>query len=120
MDKCGVIYQIKCEKCDNYYIGESGRKLSIRIKEHTSKQNSAIYEHLQKEKGHYINPEKVEILCREDYKPIRKIKESIEIRQSGPSLNRDDGQSLPKIFNPLIPCKRASHDRSCDTLSHDL
>ena len=119
LEKCGIIYHINCTKCQDTYIGESGRQLAIRMKEHVTKSNSAIYEHCRKNKGHSINPDKVEILCREDHKELRKIKESIHIRQYDPSLNRDQGQKLPKIFNPLLPCRRGTHDESCDTLSHD-
>ena len=32
-ERTGVIYKIKC-KCGDFYIGETGRSLAIRIKEH--------------------------------------------------------------------------------------
>ncbi len=34
-NKVGAVYQILCE-CGDFYIGESGRALGIRIKEHKS------------------------------------------------------------------------------------
>lgn len=33
-DKCGVVYKINCVDCQNHYIGETGRNLKTRIKEH--------------------------------------------------------------------------------------
>ena len=42
--KCGVVYYVKCEQCENYYIAETGRSLDITLKEHIAKSNSAIYE----------------------------------------------------------------------------
>ncbi len=35
-DKTGVVYKITCNNCDQIYIGETGRKLSVRMKEHRS------------------------------------------------------------------------------------
>ena len=110
---------MNCEQCSDFYIGESARKLNIRVKEHLTKSASAIHAHIQKT-GHSIKPEKISIICREDNTSLRKSKESIEIRQYDPPLNRDDGNRLPQIYNPLLTCKRALHDRSCDSMSHDL
>ena len=33
-EKCGVVYELSCKDCDSVYIGETGRWLSDRIKEH--------------------------------------------------------------------------------------
>ena len=33
-EKCGVVYELSCKDCDSMYIGETGRWLSDRIKEH--------------------------------------------------------------------------------------
>ena len=32
--KAGVVYEIKCSTCDKGYIGETGRKIETRVKEH--------------------------------------------------------------------------------------
>ena len=37
VDKCNkinVVYQIDCQNCDSKYVGETGRTLGDRIKEH--------------------------------------------------------------------------------------
>ena len=42
------IYKIPCKNCDKYYIGETGRSLGLRIKEHTSMKDtkkSAVANH---------------------------------------------------------------------------
>ena len=101
LDKCGVIYRIDCEQCDNFYIRESARKLRVKINEHQTRNASAIKAHFQ-ETGHTIRPDKVQIICREDNTSLRKTKESIEIRQFNPQLNRYDGNQLPNIYNPLL------------------
>ena len=33
-DICGCIYKIGCKSCDSAYIGEKGRKFSVRLAEH--------------------------------------------------------------------------------------
>ena len=33
-EKCGVVYEVGCKNCSKTYIGETGRKLGIRISEH--------------------------------------------------------------------------------------
>ena len=55
-DTSEIVYQVKCSDCEKVYIGESGRELGTRIKEHQrniNKQeaNSQIYKHLE-ESGH--------------------------------------------------------------------
>ena len=51
LKNCDVIYHIKCNDCHHDYIGETGRQLDTRIKEHITRSSSAIYEHL-KSTGH--------------------------------------------------------------------
>ena len=111
-DQCGLIYHIKCKDCNDTYIGETGRNMLTRFKEHTSRKgtNSAIKEHLE-EKNHTCTLEEVKILEREDDWYRRKVKEAIFIQRHQPSLNRDKGLELPPIYTPLL-----SHDPygSCD------
>ena len=51
------VYQIPCANCNLYYIGQTGRDLSLRIKEHNyniiSNHSSALTEHSNE--GHCIN-----------------------------------------------------------------
>ena len=114
LKKCGVIYHIKCNECDHDYVGETGRQLDIRMKEHMAKTSSAIHEHCDST-GHTFNPSESKVLSSEDNFWKRKVKEAIEIKQRKPSLNRDEGLELPQVYNGLL----VSHDptkvmRSCD------
>ena len=58
-DKTGVVYRIDCEECEASYIGQTGRQLKERIKEHrraTEKGNileSGVAEHVAST-GHSI------------------------------------------------------------------
>ena len=105
-DQCGLVYHIKCKNCSDTYIGETGRNMGIRFKEHTSRKgtNSAIKEHLEA-KNHTCALEDVRILEREDDWYKRKVKEAILIQRHQPTLNRDKGLELPPIYAPLL-----SHD----------
>ena len=109
MKKCGVIYHIKCDSCEGDYVGETARQLNIRLKEprilslkeHMSRSSSAIYEHCERE-GHKIRSENTKVLMSEDNFWKRKVKEAVEIRQRRPSLNRDEGLELPRVYDSLL------------------
>ena len=101
MKKCGVIYHIKCEDCHQDYVGETGRQLNTRMKEHLSRDSSTIKEHCD-HTGHKIDPKNTNILTSEDNFWKRKIKEAIEIKQRRPSLNRDEGLELPRVYDSLL------------------
>ena len=56
-EKCGAVYSVKCDTCDEEYLGEIGRLLSTKMKEHKSfvlnkKMKSAIGEQVPKKPGH--------------------------------------------------------------------
>ena len=38
VQKCAVVYQITCPQCQHLYLGETGRTLATRMKDHTSQQ----------------------------------------------------------------------------------
>ena len=50
--KCGLVYKIPCRDCDAVYVGETGRSLSTRKKEHVKAvkemnlQKSALCQHI--------------------------------------------------------------------------
>ena len=104
----GAIYRIPCADCGASYIGESGRPLSTRLKEHKkavaelSKHHSGVAEHVV-DTGHEIDWEAVSILDKEPWQQQRKILEAIHIRRERPSMNRDQGYELTPIFDPLFP-----------------
>ena len=47
LKKCGTVYHIHCDQCNKQYIGETSRVLETRIKEHLSRDSSAVCEHCQ-------------------------------------------------------------------------
>ena len=110
--QCGLVYHIACKDCNNTYIGETGRNMGTRFKEHTSRKgtNSALKEHLEAAK-HSCTLDNVKILEKEDDWFRRKVKEAIMIQRYHPTLNRDKGLELPPIYSSLL--SRDSHG-SCD------
>jgi len=110
-EQCGVIYQCACDVCGDLYIGETGRSLGERMKEHNKAidkciETSALSEH-QMNSGHIVNAkskleEKIVILDKENKEHQRKICEAIHIKIKGPKLNRNDGHDLPDIYLPLL------------------
>ena len=47
-DKCGVVYNITCQDCDDSYVGKTSRALGKRFSKHSkSDKESAILEHLR-------------------------------------------------------------------------
>ena len=111
LKKCGVIYHIKCENCQNDYIGETARTLGTRLKEHVTRSSSAVHEHCDNT-GHNIEADNTTILTSEDSNIKRKVKEAILIKQRRPSLNRDEGLELPPVYTPLLESR--DHARSGD------
>ena len=100
--KKNVIYQIKCNLCDNIYIGETKRFLHDRIKEHlrsikNEDNKSAFAEHFIKNhpkdifKKEYIS---VKLLDTAKDDADRFIKESISIANLSPEINREKGWKL--------------------------
>ena len=118
--QCGLVYQISCQNCDNTYIGETGRNMGTRFKEHTSRKgtNSAMKEHLETA-GHRCTLDEVKILDKEDNWYKRKVKEAISIQRHRPSLNRDKGLELPPVYSPLLSRDPSgSRDSSAPTQRH--
>lgn len=75
------VYTLTCEECGSLYIGETGRKLHIRIKEHIKdKKNSAFGKHLN-ENNHNNDKNNIELVrgCRKGNK--MNILEALEIEK---------------------------------------
>ena len=79
-------------ECDEEYIGQSARTFGERFKEHL-KAPSPIYDHFNTTWVIiHTTLENISIVGREDQNLMRLIKESIYIRVSNPSLNRNIGK----------------------------
>ena len=99
----GCIYKIKCD-CGDIYIGETGRPVETRLKEHktsikNSDMKSTLSEHLINKPNHSINWHETEILAVNihDWRK-RKLLEAINIKRINPQLNRDVGVFLPAAW----------------------
>ena len=105
-ERCGVIYECACDVCGEKYVGETGRSLGERMEEHVksvekSDQKSALSQH-QEQSGHVVNHkplcDKIKILDSEQRDRHRKVKEAIQIKLRGATLNRNDGHHLPDLY----------------------
>ena len=78
------------------YIGETGRTLATRMKDHLNIRNwlTAVGEHCPHE-HHNITKDSVRLLAREDIWLKRKVREAIKIKIGQPAMNRDQGYELP-------------------------
>ena len=102
----GVVYRIPCE-CGKVYIGETGRSMQERIKEHdrdirlARTQTSAVAEHAH-ETGHYPIWNEVKFIDRDPHWYTRRVKEAIHIRLHPNNINRDSGIEIPEAWMPTI------------------
>lgn len=55
------VYKIECTGCDGIYVGQTGRNIKIRYKEHMTKKTSAVYKHVKQSK-HEIPFENIKLL----------------------------------------------------------
>ena len=98
----GVVYRIPCECGEVYmYIGETGRSIQERIKEHdrdmrttglACTQTSAVSEHPYKT-GHYRIWNEVTFTDRDPHWYTRKIEEAIHIRLHPNNINDVNGKA---------------------------
>ena len=106
LESAGVVYNIPCMDCSSCYIGQTGRKLGIRIKEHKRAVQtadfvtSALSEHAWTEQ-HRVDWSNVQILARQSDCTSRTVMESVLIRTTKDTLNRDSG-ALPLEYQHLF------------------
>ena len=102
----GVMYQIPCAGCPATYVGQTGRCLSKRMKEHRKAvksgdcANSALAEHAWSH-HHPVDWNNVRVLEQQPHLYHRLTLESIHIRSHPNTLNRNDG-TLPLVYNSFI------------------
>jgi hypothetical protein len=104
------VYEIPCFNCDTKYIGESGRPLRTRLKEHKSylenskPEKSAVAEHALT-LDHKIDFESSRLIAPINFKSLRLNREALEINSSTHELmNRKNEGGLPvsTIYRPLL------------------
>ena len=89
----GMVYRILCE-CGKVYIGETGRSMQERMKEHdrdirlARTQTSAVSEHAH-ETGHYPLWNEVKFIERNSHWYTRRVKEAIHITRNNLLLDTE-------------------------------
>jgi hypothetical protein len=103
------IYKVEC-LCGKCYIGQTGRSIQCRLKEHSraikqyDKEKSALAEHKFEDGDHTFDLEKTVVLAKTSKYHQRLIREAIEIRKN-PIISRDQGVELSSTWNSVIrPC----------------
>ena len=100
------VYSIPCSY-NKAYIGETGRSLETRMKEHMADlrhdrhKRSALAEHAHLTQ-HHICLENAKVIAKEDNLIKHKIRENIETNMTNNCLNRDDGKKLSDSLLPLL------------------
>ena len=121
----GVVYRIPCE-CGKVYIGETGRPMQDRIKEHdrdirlARTETSAVSEHAHNT-GHKPLWNEVKFIDRDPYYYTRRVKEAIHIRLHPNNINRDRGIEISEALMPTIKKqnnKRAVQQRTVAGANH--
>ena len=101
--------KFSCRDCDAIYIGETGRSVKTRKREHVSAvrnfdpEKSALCQHVL-EHDHVIDRKNVETLKSEPHANRRRTAESFLINQKAKDfnvLNRNDGAILPGVYKTL-------------------
>ena len=96
----GVVCKSPC-KCGKVYIGETGRYMHERIKEHdrdirlARTQSSAVSGH-HNAMGHYPLWDEVKFIDRDPHWYTRRVKEAIHIRLQPDNINRDSEIEIPE------------------------
>ena len=114
--KSGVIYLIHCMACGSEYIGERGRPLCLRVKEHLagmrrSKTHTPLGAHKVQSHGDSEFEVSVSILTLESEISARKALEALWILAKDPEMNRRDEQnSVTHELAPFIGLCRFDND----------
>ena len=106
-----VVYSIKCNTCEEEYVGETMRALHVRCKEHRDAirlvhpEKSAVAEHVldsNNEEPHEIKWSEVTILDHAKHTRERKIREAFQIEKKHPGMNRDRGIAKSSTWNAIV------------------
>ena len=122
LEKQGVVYSVRCKskRCKMEYIGETGRQLKIRMKEHETDSKvdfrkksgkkkkdklSGLSEHLKKKK-HQLDWSSIKILAKENNYWKRRSKEAYFItkhKDKAPLLNKkNECPTISNIWKPIL------------------
>ena len=100
MQRTGVVYNLHCNECPAQYIGQTGRRLDTRVREHESAArkgdvfHSAIAEHLATN-NHALDRDSITVLDHDSNDRRRCIKETVQIVRNHDSLLAQNYSSTP-------------------------
>ena len=94
-----VVYKINCKDCSEFYIGKTYRRLSQRIKEHSTSDGSALTKHAITT-NHTIDFDNPEVLATDLHHTRLLIKETLKIKDYSAykSLNGNSGSFDLMLF----------------------
>lgn len=103
-DRAGVVYRFDCGDCDAVYVGETGRQVKDRMREHqrdvvTQKCVSKVYNHVN-DTGHAFDFDNVRVLDNCSHSKVRLHLESMHTHMQSNPLNRS--LTLNNIYHPLF------------------
>ena len=92
LEKTGAIYKINCNDCNNVYIGESGKQLRERVKQHEAavRNNNISYQVVQhcNDNNHTMDFNNIEILNQNKNVRSRRFLEAFYSASNTNSFNR--------------------------------
>jgi len=98
--KSGV-YKINCMDCDKFYIGQTGRPLSLRLNEHKNYHGVsgryATYDH-SKQYNHKLDFNNAHLICTEFRNPHRLILESL-LMKGGDLFENNSSSKKLNVFD---------------------
>ena len=99
LSRSNVVYLIKCGDCSEFYIGKTERRLSQRVKEHLTCENSALRRH-ELATDHKIDFDSVSVLACDNHPTRLLIKETLKIKEhcAVNSLNGNMGSFELRLF----------------------
>ena len=99
LSRSNVVYLIKCGNCSEFYIGKTERRLSQRIHEHATCENSALRRH-ELATDHKIDFDSVSVLASDNHPTRLLIKETLKIKEhcAFNSLNGNMGSFELRLF----------------------
>ena len=112
-ERANVVYQVPCANCPATYVGQTGRRLNQRLREHRRAvesgdcANSALAEHAW---GchHPVDWDHLRVLDGHPHLYQRLTLESVHIRSQSNPVNRDLG-TMPQVYNPLVQLASQLH-----------
>ena len=109
VEECrGVVYRVDCDSCDASYVGQTGRQLGTRMKEHKANikldpaRHSVISEHIL-EFDHSFKWNNVKILDNEHNFYKRLTSKIIHIKEQKNGINsQKDSESFNSVYTEIF------------------